>query len=1003
MSRQRQLGGINSLDILQIKAFKFLNCEGRQALWYIFSIACQKPETQTLHDYFINEVKMEEGHFIRRFFPTQLSKIESDPSGKDFDITLLFKCLGLPLSGLSKCGSEAWSSDDETKLECLISKVKDQRNDLSHIKEIKSPSELEEYATTVTDLLSKTYKLAGEKYDRDQDEVNECISEMEKQIDFILRAPLKVIADDHLQIMLDLKAQQETFVLNASTDLRRLYEVTSKIHPASFMTHTESLQVQSVYSKVEVVEERHKYKKTFAIDHDSLLELRTYDEKVPSVIIVEGEAGMGKTTLIKLILAEWANLPDSPNTIHGLDKYELILHSECRNQSISTFLDLLNVLLGQSSLLLSKEELLHSVLSKKTLVLLDGVDEWNQNSKKLLLELVDRRIPESGDKLQLLCTTRPEKVDELLSHLKVSWVHTRIQGIHPDKQNEFIIKFMEVLTQHTNIDPRTPVDLHTKIQGLKNFLQCSRTKMGEQFKLPLNLALLTFLWVNNSEDISIVKTTTELYAVFHDLGQKRLIQRLVHRQENRSKRDWENLCNGFLCVLYKECLIALSRVAMQMPKECTQTIETYCKREDLPISDLLENYMEVYREWDVCGYLTVLAPPHKSKLEFFSAHGVINEICINHDVQKVLIDLQNLLVSHNVSQDIMKDILEFASNKLKNENPKTIRHVLESLHSTENELDIKQYQNMLIMMAGIMSKNHENDLHTYGPELLELLKMSGLSSHQFLNIVAETKHDKFIAELVAKNLDDKTLEVSDGHIGSALAVLPHLAESTEVKIKLQGDPKYLPDIQDLLLFVASRSCMVSLILEHLLHVPDTSADHLLKLLQNSRCKLLHLEGHLSSSAVIPNTVEQLDLSAATGSSNPALPNLDHLSNLFHLDIHILRGVIPKHLQPLPSLPERSSGITLNLYDVGDMDVEWANEVVRALCPIKSKEYDSLVFWRSQLSADGCKTLVKALADPPSIKLEDTLKVSSKTLNTTDQEVLLKHTKKNLRCKFTLLR
>nr|XP_053637562.1 uncharacterized protein LOC128692415 [Cherax quadricarinatus] len=752
MSRQRQEGGINLPDIIQTKAFKIVNSEGRHALFYIFSIACPKKVGENLKDYFINVGKMEEGDFIKWFTNDQLGKICDNPSGSDFDITLLCRCLGLPLPGLSKCGSKVWSSKDETKLEWLITKIKNDRNNISHIQEIKDEPELIEFANNVNILLDKTYRLAGKNYKCDKTEVENKIFEMKKKIDEIVNAPL-TLDECQWQIMKDLIVQQENHIQRASAGLKEKYKIISKIHPASFITHVESLKVQSIYSKVEVVEEQHESKETKTIDHDGLLELKTNDDQVASVIIVEGEAGMGKTTLIKLILAEWANLPDIPNTVRGLDEYELILHSECRNQSISTFLDLVLVLFDQSSVVLSNDELLRAVLNKKSLVLLDGVDEWNENSKKLAFELIGKRIPESGGKLQLLCTTRPEKVEELLSCLQSSpWIHTRIQGIHPDKQNEFVVKFMQVM--HKNYAEKS-FNLDTEIHKLKEFLKKSHAKMGEQFKLPLNLALLTYLWVNDSDSISMVTTATELYSVFHDFGQRRLLDRLFRRQDARNKNEWKKQCDGFLCILYRECLIALSRVAMQMPKECTKKFECFCSEKNLPLSDILECYMEVYREWGTHGYLTILAPPHKTKLEFFSAHGVINEICLNQNVEEVLNSMESVLAEHGVPHDVQVSILEFAQKKIMCQNKKTILGVLEDLHSSTSDLDFKRYQNMLIMMAGILSKDHEMHLHNYGSELLQLLKNSGLSSYQFLNIVAETKNNNFIAQKVSEKLTEK--------------------------------------------------------------------------------------------------------------------------------------------------------------------------------------------------------------------------------------------------------
>lgn len=498
------------------------------------------------------------------------------------------------------------------------------------------------------------------------------------------------------------------------------------------------------------------------IDHDSLLQLVTSDGEQPPVVVVEGEAGMGKTSLVRFLLAEWARLPEAPNTILGLDQYELLLHFEFRNQFISTFLGFLLFLFDNSSLTLTHEKLIASVLNLRTLVLLDGADEWNKNSLLLLREIIETRIPQSGGKLRLLCTTRPERLNTLLDYVgSLSWVHMRITGVPPDKQFAFVQRSMQRMLEEIDNDasalenPSSISTSKTQIQKLEDFMESSQAKMGEHFKLPLNLPLLAYLWIHHSHRICLATSASELYTAFHDLALKRLLERLVRQKQVGNKKDLERLCNDFLRVLYKVCLAALSQAALQMPQDSTNILELFCNNHDLPPSDMLENCMDVYREWNSNGYLTILAPPHKSKLEFFSAHAVISDICSTRHVQDILDNMQVLLDSHNCPQEARQNILHFAKDEPQAQESNTISQVLQSLHGNTDQLDLSRYQNMLMLMAGIMSHSHPKDLHHYGPQLLDLLRKSGLENYQFLSIVAEAKNDDYIAQLVARQLAHK--------------------------------------------------------------------------------------------------------------------------------------------------------------------------------------------------------------------------------------------------------
>nr|XP_053637331.1 uncharacterized protein LOC128692285 [Cherax quadricarinatus] len=165
------------------------------------------------------------------------------------------------------------------------------------------------------------------------------------------------------------------------------------------------------------------------------------------------------------------------------------------------------------------------------------------------------------------------------------------------------------------------------------------------------------------------------------------------------------------------------------------------------------------------------------------------------------------------------------------------------------------------------------------------------------------------------------------------------------------------------------------------------------------------DGHVGPAlAVLPYLKENMDVTIKLQGDPSYLPDLPKLLKCVASHIHLFPEVKPEHLQRLPSL-EGSSGITLYIYDVSDAEIKWANEVVRVLCPDQG-EYDSLVFPRSQLTSDGCRALVVALADhgtpPGRITLSSTLEVFSKNIISDDIPPLTLTTRKTLRCKFIML-
>ncbi|KAK8743185.1 hypothetical protein OTU49_001585, partial [Cherax quadricarinatus] len=117
-------------------------------------------------------------------------------------------------------------------------------------------------------------------------------------------------------------------------------------------------------------------------------------------------------------------------------------------------------------------------------------------------------------------------------------------------------------------------------------------------------------------------------------------------------------------------------------------------------------------------------------------------------------------------------------------------------------------------------------------------------------------------------------------------------------------------------------------------------------------------------------------------------------------IHVVAGINPDLLRPLPyiDLKYKECG-SVFLSGVGDKDIDWACEVIRALLP-KDGRYYSILLPRSNLSAPKAKEMVSILKEKQvMIYKRGFLKLASLTINK-KEEVDLKHfTRKELGCEF----
>ncbi|KAG7154486.1 NACHT, LRR and PYD domains-containing protein 10-like 5 [Homarus americanus] len=995
MSFERSDDGLGVKDYRFFRLYKVINCEARETMYSLYLWGCKKKLDETLKEYLERDGVNKSNYKSLFHDKIMRNRIENDAAGNTFDVSLLYACIKSVCTCLANKDSPVWHEGDDTKLESICTAIKNFRNNLIHSPpEMADDAEMNSLLKKLEDWLEKALQLGGNLYKISGIEVCEKIRNMKSNINKIMNNPLTMIDIDKYKKEVEMlrENKKKIVILEGIPELAYKYKNKSKIDPASFITGKERLQVKKVFTQLEIIKEQQD--DTFScpsVDYKTMLELKTQSDKKPRVILLEGEAGAGKTTLTKLILDDWVELKDSGDTefspiFQGLKSYDLVLYTEARNKSLSSFLSLLTVLMSQASYKMEDSDLVRSVLNLNVLLIIDGLDEMNEASGQLIREVFDKHIPGSNGMLQLLVTTRPNMLPDIPTLLhNEPRVHILIKGVTQENRVEFVSKLHDEMLAEGQSKQKT--------QDLIDFMKQSQTRLGEQYRLPLNLTLVTYLFASDPDRINLVTSSTGLYIAMHELIQSRLLNRLKDQGEASAMPtcDLGDKCQKFLKKLYHVCFVTHSSGHIQLSSESTDLLKNECEKLKLKHDEMYSAFLAVEREWTPGGYKLDLFVPHKSIMEFYAAYQIFISKFESSDEELLVKEMQQLLIdSGHVSKEDQDKILMI----IKGDNKKSfsIQEIMENLLESGSDLGkLTNYQNVLLYLSGLIAYNHPDKLKHSAVELVDLLDEANVQNKQWLDIVAETNCDDVMTDLVSKKIYNQ-LVVRDGHTKAALKMFDCLSTNVSVQVILENEVCFIPYLEELIDKLSGRKCHVEFLLKHQWkHSQYGTSDTLLKNLTKekgeNRCRVIRFTGHLEDLTVLPKEIENLRIT---------------ISNNYHataIGVHVMMGVSPEMLQPLPVVKSKNKEVgTLWISDV-KVQMEWACNVARKLLP-EGGQYCSIMFPRSLISFDNCKDLLKRLQEMKvKVRQKGGIRLYSPGLTAKQQRDLREMAKEKLDCVF----
>nr|XP_045591368.1 uncharacterized protein LOC123753418 [Procambarus clarkii] len=850
---------------------------GRDALASVFMWSYRG--TFPVVTYLTQDLGYTNAQYRRVFDDHQRDKLKASSDAATFDITLLYKLLQR-VCGLAEMNDPTWTTPGPQgpSLEHLIYSLKQHRNTLAHDNVGMSEQDLTSTLTELSDILAKMLAESGVRCGTNSQDVDHVTRDVTKYIGDLL-AKVTDIREEVKQ-----KSKQE---------LTDGYKLLYQIVPAPWLLLNINYNPSLAFTRLRLLEDpvigarpSHAAKgqdgtrpshaaKGQDINYEDILSMRREDGRVPQCVLLTGEGGMGKTTLLKLILEKWV---EDPATICHLGTVDLVFYVQCRDSHLNTFDDLLRQLLPQTlsdsgaDFQLFKE----IILSLNILVLIDGYDEVNDHSGRLVEELL--HLP--GKDVRLVITTRPgwdQQLSQLVPHTRPR-CNILVLGITPERRVEFAERTIKVLVEE---ECQRSVITRRFTQQLEQMSQF----LGEYLNTPLTLTLLALLCVEAPEEFNNLTTNTQVYEKIHDFITNKLVSRLT----DKHVADPKGKCDQFLLFFEEISLRGIQRQEYDLWPETEAEIREKCKTLGLPQEEVLSNYFTrtSYRRglsvvW-VFGYF----------------HARYQEYCASRRLVALLLRAEQDRgdpASHRVSGE-RSIIIDFLVNVVRKEKRSLGDHVRGSSEITFDIDDVHQefrkrprWKNILVSTTGVLCARGVE--HRFITHIIDLCKMITNSTDELLKHVDESRGSEHVIQAVCEKL--RTEQEWRIYSVDSCVVLPLvLKKVTPKNIYLNiNDPSQLKQRLSTLSVLATMKVTISLELDYSLYRKETS-DITKQCLERvtapgSKCTLEEFHGVLSEAAIplLPHTLESLLLHLTLQQLTVLIRHLPHLPHLQRLDIDL---------------------------------------------------------------------------------------------------------------------
>ncbi|XP_047739075.1 uncharacterized protein LOC125178716 [Hyalella azteca] len=521
---------------------------------------------------------------------------------QDYDITLLYKLL-------QKCchlsnDTNFWLKPGDS-IENMLYRLKEQRNFFSHEAVQLSKSELDSRLKKIRKLIEEVSDKAGV----DRGLKNGFLAELDNiSVSTSLQAEL---ADRNAQMKAFKEDIQDSILDSSIAELKDRYSTMRVLSPITWFTYDEfqSITIDKVFTKLTMS------RSNTTVDIGKILLVKNERGVDCSTIIITGLAGSGKTSLCRFLIYSWSG---QTGEVDELNEYKLLIFIQCRYVKSNGFAAFIKEdLLKTSFYLVPETEVIEMLQRFKPLFVIDGYDEADYAVQNLIVE-IHHKFPST----KILITSRPHICASLSAKLVhslacLNLLNLKIMGFETGCIQEYSHKLFSVLNNAS---------------GANAFLDyiLKRSKLQSIINLPLTLALLILLWIDDRSQVDEVSSEGQIHVKIIEMMKRRLLTRLGEKPSiaQANPLELENNVDFWLHLLGKIALEGIAKQQLFLDEQNMRFLKMKCKKlsQTFDVEDAMSSIMQCETSISLSSCKKIWSFIHATQQEMMAALYIVKEI-----------------------------------------------------------------------------------------------------------------------------------------------------------------------------------------------------------------------------------------------------------------------------------------------------------------------------------------------------------------------------------------
>ncbi|XP_066959191.1 NLR family CARD domain-containing protein 4-like [Macrobrachium rosenbergii] len=598
-------------------------------------------------------------------------------------------------------------NDPGAELRGLVKKIKDERNVVSHESPDLSDTDFERKLRDFQAILEETLEKIKSLFPAHSADTDQLKAEIQDAVPKLLEKIREKYDPSNPQDVQRLKEEIEEFgselsdMIQESSErkLRSLYERLCQILPYDWLAQYGATDPGNIMVCLQVEDDQELNRgphgnKGIIVNQKEIL---TKDKmgKDPEAVIISGDAGSGKTTILCSYAEGWCK---KTMDIPELSSFKFLLYMQFRNHDHDNFDDYLKSLIPETAAKFPFDLVKSVVLGSKSLVLCDGFDEANNNSRKLFQELLEL----NSNNIKFVVTTRPgnaEELTDIVNKGKRSRINLKVSGLQEED--------MKLLTENL-IGYLLKDDVTQQEQMKKELLQKieeMNTDTGAILQTPLYFNLFILLYIECPDLRDEMSTRSSVYL--------QLRKHKIKRISNKTGTSVKSL-EEFDALYRKWSLKHYTEEKYEWSEADVESFKKEIHRQQVPVLQnfdaIMSSYFSIKKTVKHLEVVNVYCHRHRSEQEFAVAGSICDDIVTSSgrphggNVIRDVLQLKGLWDGKDHFQLFMKfrEVISFIPGILYGTDRGVLHDTIQHIH----EIYVSYISLFMFMMAMMLFWNH---------------------------------------------------------------------------------------------------------------------------------------------------------------------------------------------------------------------------------------------------------------------------------------------------------